>query len=381
MRHTPLSVAALLVAGGMLLTSAAPAARASTTDIESALAAVEASAAAASAEALAAETAARDARHAADTAAARASALGALVVTAESDSAVHSARFAATAARLSRTTSRGPLLAQVLTTADPATLLARLGTLDRARRLSSQLFQSASASANIAQAQRAHAALVQAERERLAAAADDAAARARTEVENETLAVTSAQRELDALYARLAAAQRSTVSQARAERVERTIAGQASSQPSAGVIPTPGAPAIPPPVPAPPAPAEGAPAAPPPPAPPASAPPPAPGHIATPAQAQQIARAAIGGRGWGEDQFSCLVRLWNRESGWRVEARNPSSGAYGIPQAYPAERLAAAGPDWRTNAATQISWGLSYIAARHGSPCGAWDHSQRTGWY
>ncbi|KJL44942.1 hypothetical protein RR49_00093 [Microbacterium ginsengisoli] len=75
------------------------------------------------------------------------------------------------------------------------------------------------------------------------------------------------------------------------------------------------------------------------------------------------------------------MSLWNRESGWRANALNPSSGAYGIPQALPGSKMATAGADWRTNGNTQINWGLAYISARYGSPCGAWAHSQATGWY
>jgi hypothetical protein len=53
----------------------------------------------------------------------------------------------------------------------------------------------------------------------------------------------------------------------------------------------------------------------------------------------------------------------------------------GIPQAVPGTKMAKFGSDYRTNAATQIRWGLSYIRGRHGSPCGAWAHSQSKGWY
>jgi len=62
---------------------------------------------------------------------------------------------------------------------------------------------------------------------------------------------------------------------------------------------------------------------------------------------------------WGQDQHSCLVNLWNRESGWRHTADNPTSSAYGIPQALPGSKMASAGADWRTNPETQIKWGLS----------------------
>ena len=97
--------------------------------------------------------------------------------------------------------------------------------------------------------------------------------------------------------------------------------------------------------------------------------------------AQQIAHSMVLARGWGEDQFSCLVSLWNKESGWNVHASNGGSGAYGIPQALPGSKMASAGPDWQDNAATQITWGLGYISGRYGTPCGAWGHSQSTGWY
>ncbi len=85
--------------------------------------------------------------------------------------------------------------------------------------------------------------------------------------------------------------------------------------------------------------------------------------------------------GWGDDQFGCLVALWNKESGWNYQAYNRSSGAYGIPQALPGSKMGSAGADWQSNAATQVAWGLGYISGRYGSPCGAWSHSQSTGWY
>jgi len=86
--------------------------------------------------------------------------------------------------------------------------------------------------------------------------------------------------------------------------------------------------------------------------------------------------------GWGADQFSCLDRLWQKESGWSYSAVNSSSGATGIPQALPGSKMASAGNDWATNATTQISWGLGYIkASSYGTPCAAWSHSQSVGWY
>ena len=99
-----------------------------------------------------------------------------------------------------------------------------------------------------------------------------------------------------------------------------------------------------------------------------------------PGSAQAIGHDMVLARGWGEDEFSCLVALFNRESHWNVYAANPS-GAYGIPQALPGSKMASAGADWATNPATQITWGLNYIGGRYGTPCGAWAHSQSAGWY
>ena len=86
-------------------------------------------------------------------------------------------------------------------------------------------------------------------------------------------------------------------------------------------------------------------------------------------------------RGFTGEQWSCLDSLWQRESNWNPSAQNPSSGAYGIPQALPGSKMATVAADWRTNPATQITWGLDYIVARYGTPCGAWSHSQSHNWY
>jgi hypothetical protein len=94
-----------------------------------------------------------------------------------------------------------------------------------------------------------------------------------------------------------------------------------------------------------------------------------------------IARILLPEFGFSADQFSCLDSLWTKESGWNPAADNPTSSAYGIPQALPGEKMASAGADWATNPATQIRWGLGYIAEVYGSPCGAWSHSQANNWY
>lgn len=100
-----------------------------------------------------------------------------------------------------------------------------------------------------------------------------------------------------------------------------------------------------------------------------------------PGSAQAIAYSMVKDRGWGDAEFACLVALWKKESGWRVNAYNKGSGAYGIPQALPGKKMASAGSDWETNPATQIAWGLGYIKGRYSTPCGAWNHSQSRGWY
>ena len=79
-------------------------------------------------------------------------------------------------------------------------------------------------------------------------------------------------------------------------------------------------------------------------------------------------------------EWTCLLDLWNQESGWRYDAYNPS-GAYGIPQSLPGDKMASAGADWQTNPATQIKWGLGYITDVYSTPCGAWDHEVADGWY
>lgn len=96
---------------------------------------------------------------------------------------------------------------------------------------------------------------------------------------------------------------------------------------------------------------------------------------------KDIALALMGDFGFGSDQFGCLDSLWTRESNWNPFADNPTSSAYGIPQALPGSKMASAGADWATNPVTQIKWGLGYIQDRYGSPCAAWGHSESVGWY
>lgn len=99
------------------------------------------------------------------------------------------------------------------------------------------------------------------------------------------------------------------------------------------------------------------------------------------AEYQAYAKTRCVAYGWSEADFNCLVSLWNKESNWNPNAYNTRTGAYGIPQALPASKMATAGTDYKTNYKTQINWGLSYIKSRYGSPSAAWNHSQRKGWY
>ena len=105
------------------------------------------------------------------------------------------------------------------------------------------------------------------------------------------------------------------------------------------------------------------------------------GHHRAAPTARQVARRLLHRFGWSKRQFRYLDPLWSRESSWNVRAENLYSGAYGIPQAVPGDKMSSAGRHWRTCARTQILWGLRYIKDRYGSPRAAWSHELATGWY
>jgi hypothetical protein len=109
--------------------------------------------------------------------------------------------------------------------------------------------------------------------------------------------------------------------------------------------------------------------------------PPAPASCNVYSGNRKVGCSMVLAAGWDLQQMACLEKLWSRESGWNEKARNPSSGAYGIPQSLPANKMASAGGDYLTNPATQIKWGLGYIRDRYSNPCGAWNHSENHGWY
>ncbi|MEV7693920.1 hypothetical protein AB0N73_11390 [Microbacterium sp. NPDC089189] len=341
--------------------------------IDAALAAAESRSQAASQAALTAAAAAQAAREAADAAQSRASTLDAQLSEAAGRAARTRDEMGRFAAALYRTQSDGPLAARLLTAADPDDLLDRLGLLDVLGTAWAGRARAAQADVLLARSLSDQAAAASEARDALADEADETARTADAAVGAEALEVDALTAELDTLYAQLATLRNTSADTERRYRLAQQTAAPSPAPPTApagsggsgggsggsggGSGGSGGGSG-----------GSGAPGG-------------GYGVIVDPAAAKEYARGAIRAYRWGDDQFSCLVLLWNRESGWRANALNPSSGAYGIPQAWPAEKLAQAGADWRTNAATQINWGLSYISGRYGTPCGAWDHSQRTGWY
>lgn len=102
---------------------------------------------------------------------------------------------------------------------------------------------------------------------------------------------------------------------------------------------------------------------------------------ADPSSAEVIGEDELVDEGFDKaTQWPCLYDLWQQESGWNVYAENPS-GAYGIPQSLPGDKMASVASDWQTNPTTQIIWGLGYIKSVYGTPCGAWDHEEADGFY
>ena len=200
--------------------------------------------------------------------------------------------------------------------------------------------------------------VAESERTRLAAEAMAAAAEAEAAHEAAEARVVEQQGVLDTLYAQLASLRDRTVELERQYRIGEQVAREQAARAAAAAA----------------AAAAGASSG-------GSSGPPPPGVVVDRAGAKAYAASRMGAYGWGSDQFRCLDLLWTRESGWRADAYNASSGAYGIPQSLPGSKMASAGADWRTNAATQINWGLGYIKARYSSPCAAWAHSEAVNWY
>ena len=102
----------------------------------------------------------------------------------------------------------------------------------------------------------------------------------------------------------------------------------------------------------------------------------------TPDGAKEVAEIILSEEyGFGESQFACLDSLWTRESHWNYKAHNYRSGAHGIAQALPAEKMSVVGTDWRTNPVTQIRWGIRYITIRYDTPCKAWSYFKARNYY
>lgn len=250
------------------------------------------------------------------------------------------------------------LLSDGSATAD--TLLYQLGTVSKLAQRSSTLFAQATAQKNLASslsAQAASAQEVRRQRDAEAKTAYDAAVAAKAASD---AALADQQARADTMYAQLAslkntqaAVERQYAEGVAARKAAEKPAGSGGSGSGGGSAPGGGADS--------------------------SAPP--PGIVVNPAAAQSYAAGRLPAYGWGSEQMSCLVKLWTKESSWRADAYNRSSGAYGIPQALPGSKMASAGGDWMTNANTQINWGLSYISGRYGSPCAAWSFHLGHNWY
>ena len=97
------------------------------------------------------------------------------------------------------------------------------------------------------------------------------------------------------------------------------------------------------------------------------------------ADPRDVAMALLPEFGFSTDEFPCLDSLYVSESNWRIDADNPTSSAYGIPQALTSMHDLPAG--YYTSAEAQIRWGLGYIQDAYGTPCGAWSFKQSNGWY
>jgi hypothetical protein len=211
--------------------------------------------------------------------------------------------------------------------------------------------EDAEADRNQAEALSDQAVVAKTERDRLSDEADAAAATAKAAEDAANAAVAQQQANLSQLYEQLALLKNTSVQLEQQYRIgqetgnEPAAGGSGGGSGDGGAIAVPGS------------------------------------DVNDPTAARYYAFAQLSAMGYGEEQYSCILWLWNRESGWRTNAYNASSGAYGIPQSLPGSKMAAVGADWRTNYQTQVRWGLIYIQGRYGSPCAAWDHSESVGWY
>ncbi|WP_345185779.1 hypothetical protein [Microbacterium panaciterrae] len=337
--------------------------QAEVTQVNDALASTQAKAAAASTAALQSHQAATTARSAADAAAQRADELSAQAAAAQQAVQQTHDQVGAIVAGRTRTENAAPLAVRLFTSAHPEELLTRLGVMENLDATWSALGQHAIEQQGVASSLQGQAQTARTARDALAAAAEQAAQKAQQAADAEAAAVKDLQGHVTTLYAQLAALKNTTADVERRYRIGQQVAEQAAAEAAAAAAAA--------------AAAQGSGGG-------------GGGGDSSlggggvnvdPAGAQAYARGQLGNYGWGQDQFGCLYNLWMQESSWRADALNPDSDAYGIPQALPADKLATAGPDWRTNGDTQIDWGLSYIQSRYGSPCGAWAHEVSNNWY
>lgn len=303
-------------------------------------------------EAAAVSMAAETARIAAAT---RAATLRAAAEVAVAEAAASAAQLGRVGAVLARSGGADVTLRLLFAGEHDAELLVGLSRAAQLTNVYAGVAERARATRSDAAALSEQADLAESERTRLAAEASDAADAAREAHAAAEARVAEQQAALDTLYAQLASLRDRTVELERQYRVGEQAARDAAARAAAAAAAAGGG-------------GDGG-----------GAPP--PGVVVDRAAAKAYAASVLPGYGWASDQFRCLDLLWTRESGWRADAYNASSGAYGIPQSLPGSKMAAAGADWRTNAATQIDWGLSYISARYGAPCGAWAHSEAYNWY
>lgn len=308
--------------------------------------------------AVVAASAAATAEAASATASERAGALRTAAAAAEEQATVSAQRFGYSAALLARTGGTDTTLQLFFAQGEAGgDLLAGLSRVSRLTDLYTTEAQRAEVARSDAQSLRQQADVAATERDRLAAEAEAKAGEARAAHQSAERELAAQQASLDTLYAQLASLRDRSVDLERQVRGAEQAAAEAAERERAAreAAGTPGGDT-------------------------GTAPPP-PGVIVDPAGAKAYARSAVARYGWGDGEYQCLVLLWTRESSWRADAYNESSGAYGIPQSLPGSKMAVAGADWRTNAATQIEWGLMYISGRYGAPCGAWAHSERYNWY
>ncbi|MFZ7088100.1 hypothetical protein [Curtobacterium sp. RRHDQ10] len=340
-------------------------------NVQTALQGLQAAAAQKSSDALVASAAAAAAETALQSATQTADDLTAKAAAASETASRAKDRAGQLAANLYRDGSGDTVSSRIAASHDPRELLYQLGTLDQLSNTWAGVMSDASVAANTATSLHEQAARAEAARRQLATAAEaksDAADQAESDA---NAAVASTQSHSDELYAQLASLKNTTAqveqqyavgqavaAQAAAVQRQNELAAQraaAAAARSGSTIVNSGGSSYPDPT----------------------------GVPVDPAGAKAYASSQLAAHGWGQDQMSCLVSLWTQESGWRANALNSSSGAYGIPQALPASKMAVAGADWRTNQNTQIDWGLAYIKSSYGSPCGAWNHEMSVNphWY